>query len=446
MTVRDRVPARAVPGPGNAGAPDRGERAPLSQLGLDGCPACSLAEESADRWIGYFIAEGNAEDEVVRALRASLGPCPRHTRRLVAARGGADVFARTAVDLAREALRRVGAGAVRSPCPACARETWAGEHATATVLGALARPGADPLPAGLERRFCLPHLLGALSGDGKPALSLRLAEAGGEALLAAEGEDLVLRVCGRDPDATARADLLRTAALPDRRPGLRPWVLSLLALDACPSCMAEREAVRGALGWLATSSQLEPWELRLCPGHLGTLHALDALTARRVAAGLAAEWSGALARYAGALAGASGRGPLGRLRSRTAGRSAHRNLLGNRACRACDVARSAAARSGALILAAIRDPELADAYGRSHGLCVRHLSDMPAAAHEGLCGRILRARLDLLGWELEEAERKRSWFARWEQAGREASAWRRLPGLLGGAEAGITGSPPTAGG
>ncbi len=443
MSARNRAPARLAPRPGGAAqAPGQGERPALAQLGLDGCPACNLQEESADRWIGYFIAEGNAEDEVVQALRASLGPCARHTRRLVAARGGADVFARTAVDLAREALRQVGGDGVRSPCPACARESWAGEHATATVLGALSRPGSDPWRAGLERRFCLPHLLGALSVQGRPALSLRLAEAGGEALRAAEGEDLVLRVCGRDPDATARADLLRTATLPDRRPGLRAWVLSLLALDACPSCLAEREAVRGALGWLATSSQLEPWELRLCPGHLGTLHALDALTARRVAAELAAEWSEALARYAGALAGASGHGPLGRLRSRAAGRSALRNLLGNRACRACDVARSAAARSAALLLAALRDPELADAYGRSHGLCVRHLSALPAAAREGVCGRILRARLDLLGWELEEAERKRSWFARWEQAGREAGAWRRLPGLLGGAEAGVPGAPP----
>lgn len=408
-----------------------------AQLGLDGCPACGLAEESAARWIGYFIAEGNAEDELVRALRGSLGPCPRHTRRLVAARGGADVFARASVDLAREALRRAGTDELRSPCPACAREGWAEGHAVALALRTLGEPGPEAQRAALERLLCLPHLLAALSTEAGGAVALRLARAGAAGLRAAEGEELVARVCGRDGDATARADLLRTAALPDRRPGLRRWVLALLEVDACPACLAEREAVRGALEWLATSAALEPWELRLCAGHLGTLHALDALTARRVAAALGAEWSGALERYAAGVEGPFGRGPLERLRARRAGREAHRNLIGNRACRACDVARGAAARAGALLLAAIRDPELAEAYGRSHGVCVRHLSAMPAPAREGLPAQVLRARLALLGWELEEAERKRSWFTRWEPAGAEATAWRRLPGLLGGAEAGI---------
>ncbi len=445
MSFAERVRARARSRPG-AAVPGgrRGEREGLLQLGADGCPACNLAAESADRWIGYFIAEGNAEEEVARAVRASLGPCPRHTRRLVAARGGAEVFARSAVDVAREALRRVGADEIRAPCPACAREAWAEGHAIAAALGALARPGADALRAGLERRFCLPHLLAALSGERDRDRAMRLAEEGGAALRASEGEDLVLRICGADADATVRADLLRTAALPERGPRLRAWMLSLLSLDACPSCLAEREAVRGALEWLATSSQLEPWEMRLCPGHLGTLHALDALTARRVAATLAAEWSAALERYAAGWGRPPRRGPLGRLRARRAGRSALRNLLGNRACRACDVARTAAARAGALLQAAVRDPELSGAYGRSHGLCMRHLFMLPVSARRALPEEILRARLALLGWELEEAERKRSWFARWEPAGPEATAWRRLPGLLGGADAGIAASPQRA--
>jgi hypothetical protein len=441
MSPLDRLRAVLWPSPAAAGADGR---AALARLGSGGCPACNLAEESAARWIGYFVAEGNAEAELVRALRASLGPCGRHTRWLVAARGGVDVYARTAVDLAREALRRAGAEEVRSPCPACAREAWAEAHATGAVLRALAHAGPDAQRAALERRFCLPHLLGALATGKDRAVAVRLAEAGAASLRTAEGEELVARVCGRDGDSTARADLLSTAALPERSPGLRRWVLALLEVDACPSCLAEREAVRGALEWLATSSALEPWELRLCPAHLGTLHALDALTARRVAAALATEWSGALERFAAGRALPSGGGLLARAQERGAGRDALANLLGNRACRACDVARTAAARVGALLLAATRDPELAAAYGRSHGVCVRHLSAMPADAREGLPGQILRARLALLGWELEEAERKRSWFTRWEPAGSEALAWRRLPGMLGGADAGIPASPPRA--
>jgi hypothetical protein len=412
-------------------------RGVLAQLGPEGCPACNLVEESAARWTGWFIAEGNAEEDALRALRASLGPCARHTRRLVGARGGADVFARTAVYLAREALGRA-AEDVRSPCPACAREAWAEGHATSAVLSVLAHP--DPGEhAVLAGRSCLPHLLAALQAAPDPALARRVAEDGVAALRAAAGEELLVRLRGRDDDAPARTELLRGALLPERRPGLRRWVLALLEADACPSCLAEREAVRGALEWLATPSGLEPWELRLCPGHLGTLGALDPGTARRVASALGAEWSGALERFAAGLpAPAPAAGPLGRWRQRRAGRELLRNLLGNRACRACDVARTAAARTGSLLVAAVRDPELAEAYGRSHGVCAHHLSAMPAGAPEGLPGQILRARLALLGWELEEAERKRSWFTRWEPAGSEATAWRRLPGLLGGAEAGIT--------
>ena len=424
-----------------AGGP-RQRSAAVAQLGLDGCPACNLAEESAARWIGYFIAEGNAEGEVVRALRASLGPCPRHTRRMVAAPGGADVFARTAVDLARAALRGTGMGDARAPCPACAREAWAMDHATTTVLRELVRRGGGGAEPALERRSCLPHLIGALSRNVHAEGAVKLAGAGAAALREAEGEDLVLRVCGRDADATARADLLRTVAMPARGPVLRRWVLSWMAVDACPSCLAERQAVRGALEWLATSTALEPWELRLCAGHLGTLHALDALTGRRVAAALAAEWSAALGRYAAAAAGPSGRGPLARLRARRASSSALQNLLGNRACRACDVAGEAGARAGELLLAAIADPELAAAYGRSHGLCLHHVSALPVVGQDGLPLKVLRARLALLRWELEEAERKRSWFARWEPAGSEAGAWRRLPGLLGGADAGFPGAAP----
>ena len=68
---------------------------------------------------------------------------------------------------------------------------------------------------------------------------------------------------------------------------------------------------------------------------------------------------------------------------------------------------------------------------RSHGLCLRHLSGLPAAARAGLPGETLPARLALVGWELEGALRKRDGFARWAPAGQEASAWRRLPGGTG---------------
>jgi hypothetical protein len=429
-TLQDRLTGWISAGASASGS--REERA-LALLSHDGCPVCGAAEESEARWIRYFIAQGNAEPEVHEAVMASLGPCGRHLRGLVSMRGGGDVFAQTAVWLARAAGRRAtAADEALAPCPTCARESWAEEHAQETLASTSARPAvADRLAA--RKGLCFPHLLSALSRRTGRAPALRLAELGLQAL-GATGDELVARLRGRDEDAKARAELLRGAALPDvrARGPLRDWAAAVLALDACPCCVGEREAVRGALGWIASGPELEPFELRLCPAHLGVLDAMDAAAARRVAAGLAAEWSGALGRWVSAMYGA--RTPGGRPADRGAALS---NLLGNRACRACDVGRGAGGRVAALVEAALRDRGLSDTYARSHGLCLRHLLALPASARQGVAGETLGARLALLGWELEEAQRKRSWFARWEPVGPESAAWKRLPGLLGGSDAGF---------
>jgi hypothetical protein len=442
--LRDRALAWLPEGAGPAGA--RLERA-VALLAPEGCPVCEAAEESAARWIRYYVAQGNAEPEVHGALMASLGLCGRHLRRLAATRGGGDVYAQTAVYLAREAGRRAGSADAPAQCPACAREASAEEHALDTLVGMLGRPEVSERLAA-RKGLCFPHLLHAVRRrPGRP--TLRLAELGLQALGEA-GATLVARLRGRDDDAPGRGELLRAAALPARGPALREWAGAVLALDACPSCVAEREAVRGTLRWIASaelapqgppgkaaasprSTHLEPFELRLCAGHLGALEALHPEAAIRVAAPLAAEWSGALGRYVSALHGAkvgqqSGQSPL-------------ESLLGNVACRACDVARGAGARTDALIVAALHDRGLAEAYGRAHGLCLRHLAALPSDERPPIALETLRARLALLGWELEEAQRKRSWFARWEAAGPEGGAWRRLPGLVGGADAGLPPAP-----
>lgn len=427
-SLKERV-AGWLPSAGASGS--REERA-LALLAYDGCPVCGATEESEARWIRYFIAQGNAEPEVHEALMTSLGPCGRHLRRLVSMRGGGDVFAQTAVWLARAAARRAASGDALAPCPTCAREGAAEDHALDTLASTHARPAvADRLAA--RKGLCFPHLLSSLSRRTARSPALRLAELGLQAL-GATGDDLVARLRGRDDDAPARAELLRQAALPDvrGRGALRDWAAAVLALDGCPCCEGEREAVRGALGWIASGPELEPFELRLCPTHLGVLHAIDAPAARKVAAALAAEWSGALGRWVSAMYGA--RTPGGGPTDRGAALS---NLLGNRACRACDVGRGAGGRVAALVEAALRDRGLAETYARSHGLCLRHLLALPAAARQGIAGETLGARLALLGWELEEAQRKRSWFARWEPAGPEGGAWKRLPALLGGADAGL---------
>jgi hypothetical protein len=313
------------------------------------------------------------------------------------------------------------------------------EHVAGTLLRAHALAAvAERL--GRTQGLCLPHTLAALpraadrGAVGRPGLALAaLAEA---ALGAVEGEVAVERVCGQDADARARADALREARLPDRVRPVRAWLLAVLEQDACPSCAAAREAERRVLEWTATAAELEPWELRFCAPHLATLHALDALTGRRVAHTAAGEWAGALRRFQEAAGRTPRRGPLGRLLP-AAPDDALANLLGNRACRACDVAQVAGARMSALLAAAVGERGVAGVYARAHGLCLRHVEALPPAARAGAVVETLQARLATVGWELDEANRKRSWFSRWEPAGLEATAWRRLPGLVDGVGRGI---------
>jgi hypothetical protein len=56
----------------------------------------------------------------------------------------------------------------------------------------------------------------------------------------------------------------------------------------------------------------------------------------------------------------------------------------------------------------------------------------PRIAGTTLPVEVLRARLELLRWELVEAHRRRGWRARHEPAGAEGSAWLRAPTLLAG--------------
>ena len=54
-----------------------------------GCPVCRYAGEAGDRYLAWFALEAHAEAVTITRLCASLGTCPRHTRRLMAQPGAA---------------------------------------------------------------------------------------------------------------------------------------------------------------------------------------------------------------------------------------------------------------------------------------------------------------------------------------------------------------------
>ena len=82
-----------------------------------------------------------------------------------------------------------------------------------------------------------------------------------------------------------------------------------------------------------------------------------------------------------------------------------------------------------LLEIALGDARVADHYRRSHGLCVRHA----LAARAPLAREVTASRVELAGWELDEARRKGGWDYRHEPPEPEASAWRRVLALLDGA-------------
>ena len=93
---------------------------------------------------------------------------------------------------------------------------------------------------------------------------------------------------------------------------------------------------------------------------------------------------------------------------------------------------TAESRTTALLTAALEDAATAALYETSHGVCLRHAARVPPGPHAGIIRRVLRARLHMLNWELEEAGRKAGWAARYELKGDEMTAWLRAPAALDG--------------
>ncbi|MGH3425025.1 MAG: hypothetical protein ACRDO8_09865, partial [Nocardioidaceae bacterium] len=111
-------------------------------------------------------------------------------------------------------------------------------------------------------------------------------------------------------------------------------------------------------------------------------------------------------------------------------------------CHVCDLRAKAEDRERRLLGLLAAHPAYADRIPAAHGVCLRHAlvprTDLPPAWRQ-----VLRARLGLLTFELEEARRKAGWDARWEVHGAEMAAWSRAPNLLDGRILGPS-APPTA--
>lgn len=389
------------------------------------CAVCRERDDSARRWLTFFVAESHTDEGVRARVAAAVGFCPAHTRHLLA-----DVSAPWLMPQVCDVALGGGVRLLSAPpgrpagCPACRAGRDAQERALSTVLRVLDQAQVrEAIDGGA---VCLPHLATlAARADADEALRI----AGTASALLDHRPPEVAWLAAMDPDATRRTDQLSRVdrLLPVERTRQQYAVTDRwdadLEVGCCPLCLAEQRAARRLLRWIATSTgHGEPAreEATLCPRHLHDIAAIGGPNLPAVMAVNAGTWLSRLARFRKLMTeGRDGR------------RSARADLTRPSRCRACDEEATAGRRQLALLKVQLRDPVRARAYEYTHGVCLRHAlahgDALPAPARS-----LLDARLALLRWEVDEALRKQDWHTRHEVKGAEMTVGRRAPTLLDG--------------
>ena len=224
-------------------------------LTTPGCPVCSYAAESSDRYLRWFALEGHAQSATITRLCASLGMCAGHTRRLMSQPGAAvrlTAVYRYVMTAARD--RVAGRSQELTACPGCEHDHAAAQRALDTLVEGLVDDAV------LDRcrelgGLCLPHLAAA-SATARPRLVAPLAETLRTTIAAPDARCDWL--AGTDDDAETRA-LLRRAIRLTRIPGSA----------ACSACLAGAQAERLALPRLLDVASNDPGSaMALCASHL----------------------------------------------------------------------------------------------------------------------------------------------------------------------------------
>jgi fermentation-respiration switch protein FrsA (DUF1100 family) len=379
-----------------------------------GCPVCRYAGEAGDRYLAWFAFEAHADPVTITRLCASLGMCPRHTRRLMSQPGAAyrlTAVYRYVMAAARDGLS--GRAASIRDCPACEHDLSAAARALDTLLDGLTDDSVRDRYRELGG-LCIPHLRMAAGSADRRILTwlsdtMTAAVAAQPAVLGS--------LAGMDNDAGVRAALRRAAAT--------------TAPPGPGSCLACLAAARSQDGYLArilrTGGRGQPERrLLLCPAHL---HEVVAVADPRDVPPLLAWQAGCLAEAVSHGRASSARGtpraPTGWIRSR-------RRADGSGRCLACLASQDSADRAVDDLRAALRAEHPAP-YGHTP-LCVRHLLGL--RAFDPWAGLVLAPgmleRAEVLIAELNQAFGKNTWARRHEPRGREMTAWRRAAAFLDG--------------
>lgn len=441
MSLRRWLTALARRDPG----PDARTKAEvLERLGGEGCPVCRTAQDAVRRWFFTYENDSRADPQMRERIERSFGFCATHTRHLLDLGASSSWLARWVfADVARAGTSalEMSSPPTPAPCPTC--EVAA--TAVTDTLGTLAVGLVDDEARSLLEAgdgLCVTHGVAVIERSGPT-----VARAVAGMLESRLGKDAILardHLIGLDPDRSrrrrAREERAAWVLAAEEASRLRGGMVDLvLDWPCCPLCAAADRVEWRYLRWLATLSRDECAELRadatLCPRHLGDLtsfrHDGDVSGLELTDEGLlgsvamvvdhvARLWRGDLQAYLQRLDTSIWAGIL---RDVAAPR-------GVESCQLCARRRAAEKREMRLLGLVAADPAYATRLSQAHGVCLRHglTTDLPPAWR-----RLLRARVGLLSFELDEAERKAGWDARWEVRGSEMAVWQRAPTLLDGA-------------
>ena len=412
-------------------------------LGENVCPACSYLAERERSFFSWFANENHTAANVQAELRASMGMCAAHSRRLMKEPGPGPIVTMVAREALAGALSRMRDGTPSGPCPACYAKARSLEDTRHLVLDALERE-RDASRYREHPGLCLDHLL-ALEGTDQATAIKVVTEHLLERLITSAGASALEMLAGVDDDASRRAFWRERLVEPEVMTSTIAQLCGRLEITACPACLAGGLAEARYLDWFLKRSQAGDPSLRTDPGELCSAHLRDAALQDPAGARCAIErkrtvTTGALARLLDQLARLPQ--PNGR-RRRNEGQVTQQIRATVRAVHECPVCRArdtAELRQLQLLDAALALPSVRSRYESSHGLCVHHalrLSDGPSAP---IVRRVVSGRLGVLAWEVAEIRRKYVWASRYELAGPEQDAWLRAFAQIDGRV--LSGGPP----
>ena len=395
-----------------------------------GCPVCQYVEEAERSFFSWFQIESFTAAEVQARLRAGMGMCPGHSRRLIAEIGDGEGHITTTV--IRHALagarQTLSDGGQPGTCLACEAVAFGGQRGRSLVLGGLSDPGHARLYSEHDG-ICLPHLLAAAEVADRSALRL-LAERLAASLEKRDGSVLVGAIAGVDQDACRRGAWRERVP---ETPGDGSTVARLcrqLESEACPVCLARGQADRRYVQWFVERASerdpsLETDPGQLCAPHLHDIAVMDEAGAASAARRQRATRLGQLQRLLDRL----NQSPPPARRRRRGGDEdlalGRNELSSTDHCPACHARDGVERAQLGLVNASLALPPVRDRYEQSHGLCVRHALQIPEGRAAALSHRHADARVSVLSWEIEETARKYAWAYRHEPTGPETDAWIR---------------------